>query len=854
MDEKMSEVSRKALEDTADLQARLKVYEEQEKDLAESSSRSAGVASEELRASQEEHAEARHCVDSLREELQEKENQMVEGQELLAQVRQQNEEKMREVVEKAKHRITDLSARLKSCEEKEATSAEGSTEAASEELRSLQEEAAEARQSGDALRTELQEREKQMAEDKEEAAEMKKQLETKMQEVIRKAKEHMTDLRSKLESSESRESENAKGSTKLVAELRAVKAEINESRSESASLSAELQSKQKLFSELQEDSGQARQDHDAKINEIVRKAKEQMRQLQSRLDATVAENKDANEKFAEVDEAYKQQQEKVVKYKQLMAQANARIEESDNNVRDLQEALNKSQQQRTTLQDKIESSERVQKSTTTPPTREEIARFGGVLLVVEGEGDDVWCLVNNPPAPSEDGISLPARCSRWWLASQIDTEEKPMPLQRRWKGEVSALRAQMARFKKKSEDLQEEFDTYRQKANMALQASGSHTEEIRMREKSLEQLGAQLQAMAGDLQRVEAELRRSQAELADSRQKLQEASRERLEMKNTLEVSMREGTQSREAAVEACKTTFARQQEQLEQRWKEKERALQQELDLRRAERESLGEEVEVLRARLLGKLSAPSPPPADAEGPAEVAEAAPAMLVPSEGAMPPPPPPPPLVSSGETAESLKMSLPVTQEYRLDGGDSSASDGGDNVSQSSYDHKASPLVNPKESPRSDSGRDSARSQPLPPQAYTLQASVAWQDLVNLRSQVRQLELSLNEEKHLHASSKKECEMARSEVREMELQRRLQNTVGQAQQMEYIRNVFRKFVETMPVGAAESEMLIPVLMSFFQISEEEAKEMKEKRKLCVAKSQGLFGSLSSWGASSAARSS
>eukprot|EP00747_Dinoflagellata_sp_TGD_P120428 gnl/TRDRNA2_/TRDRNA2_173246_c0_seq2.p1 gnl/TRDRNA2_/TRDRNA2_173246_c0~~gnl/TRDRNA2_/TRDRNA2_173246_c0_seq2.p1 ORF type:complete len:427 (+),score=91.53 gnl/TRDRNA2_/TRDRNA2_173246_c0_seq2:100-1380(+) len=220
----------------------------------------------------------------------------------------------------------------------------------------------------------------------------------------------------------------------------------------------------------------------------------------------------------------------------------------------------------------------------------------------------------------------------------------------------------------------------------------------------------------------------------------------------------------------------------------------------------------------------------------------------------PPPPPPPPLVSSGETAESLKMSLPVTQEYRLDGGDSSASDGGDNVSQSSYDHKASPLVNPKESPRSDSGRDSARSQPLPPQAYTLQASVAWQDLVNLRSQVRQLELSLNEEKHLHASSKKECEMARSEVREMELQRRLQNTVGQAQQMEYIRNVFRKFVETMPVGAAESEMLIPVLMSFFQISEEEAKEMKEKRKLCVAKSQGLFGSLSSWGASSAARSS
>ncbi|CAE8710554.1 unnamed protein product, partial [Polarella glacialis] len=113
--------------------------------------------------------------------------------------------------------------------------------------------------------------------------------------------------------------------------------------------------------------------------------------------------------------------------------------------------------------------------------------------------------------------------------------ERPIPLQRRWKGEVSALRAQMQRFKKKSEDLQEEFDTYREKANAALQSTASHSQEIQLTERRAEQLGEQLQATALELQRAQADKARSAEELREMRRKLQEASARSAELERAME-------------------------------------------------------------------------------------------------------------------------------------------------------------------------------------------------------------------------------------------------------------------------------------------------------------------------------
>jgi len=130
--------------------------------------------------------------------------------------------------------------------------------------------------------------------------------------------------------------------------------------------------------------------------------------------------------------------------------------------------------------------------------------------------------------------------------------------------------------------------------------------------------------------------------------------------------------------------------------------------------------------------------------------------------------------------------------------------------------------------------------PPPTQAYSLHTSVAWQDLVALRSQVRQLEGNLQEEKQQHLSSKKESDYVRSELQEMTQQQRLQGTIGQHQQMEYIRNVFRKFVETLPPGNKEHEQLIPVLMTFFKIADDESRTIHRKRSELRG---GLWGALS-----------
>merc|ERR1711957_283649 len=108
---------------------------------------------------------------------------------------------------------------------------------------------------------------------------------------------------------------------------------------------------------------------------------------------------------------------------------------------------------------------------------------------------EVWCLVRGDETLAHHDSAAGSRpCnSRWWLLSQLDVEDKPIPLQRRWKGEVAALRTQNTRFKKKAEDLEAEFETYKSKANAALTSTASQGEEIQLRERKLEQLGEQLQ-------------------------------------------------------------------------------------------------------------------------------------------------------------------------------------------------------------------------------------------------------------------------------------------------------------------------------------------------------------------------
>lgn len=627
---------------------------------------------------------------------------------------------------------------------------------------------------------------------------------------------------------------------------------LQEAQSQRDVAHADAEAVKAQLAELQEEFEKSRQETQAKIGEVVQKAKDHVKQVQSRLDAQVSENKqlltrlegketenkELTDKFREVDDAYASQQEKLNKYKQLMAQANARIEDGDESARETKESFQKLQEDYERLKQMHDAGEKM----FTPPSKAEIADAGGILLTVEAENDDVWCLLGaGGGAPTEQSSSVTSR-QRWWLSSQLDVDDKPIPLQRRWKGEVVALRAQTARANKKGQDLQDEFEAYKQKANAALQNGAVHSEEILVRERRFEQLGQQLQATASELQQVQAEKAKVFEDLGEVRRRLQEASSQRSEVERTLDHRIREAQQAQEAALADCRKSFEIEKEDLMQKWREKERSYLQEIDLRRAQKEDLDEEIESLRGRLASRLTSTafaSEVVADQDSAATGDAALPSVgtsspsrhgldnrlaaspldegrwhVQPSQEASPRPSP-----RSGEPPAAGNSSLP----------------------SSGQPPAAGQTDLPPQSGSLPIGGEEATTQALPPQAYSLHASVAWQDLVSLRAQVRQLEATLQDQRHQHASLEREKEGLVTEMREVEEQQRLQNVVGQHQQMEYIRNVFRKFVESLPAGQAEQEQLIPVLMTFFQFAPDETRTIQNKR----PKSQGLWNQLSGW---------
>lgn len=578
---------------------------------------------------------------------------------------------------------------------------------------------------------------------------------------------------------------------------------------EIATLRGELEERGRQLQEAQEENVRAREQQEAKLAEVVRKAKEHVKQVQARLEVSTAENRELTEKVSELEANLATQNEKVQKYQQLMKEAKARIDGYEQREKELRESLSKSQAQRLALQEQMGS---ITKVFSVPPTKEQIAERGGILVAVEADNDDVWCLIRSAKEGGADDAGEGSDADRgdeqtrngaWWLLSQLHVEDKPVPVQRRWKGEVSALRAQLQRFKRKSEDVQEEFDSYRQKANAALTSNASQVEAIQQKERLAEQLGEQLHSERAELAKARAERDRAFDDVAEARRRQQEANRETRELERTLDRRCREWEDKCESEVAACRTTLQAEKASVERAGREKERALQKELDLRRSMKDALEEEVETLRARLASRPAA---------APAAVAE--------DEGIG---------LSESPGAFGLQGAGRVGAEFALPPPSSATPSGAPSPRPGSEASREAPEQQPQFPEQTPAEERPAPPAPiLPAQAYSLHASVAWQDIVALRSQVRQLETSLQEERQQLGSSKKESDSVRSELREMNMQQRLQNTVGQHQQMEYIRNVFRRFVEMLPPGSKEQEALIPVLMTFFKFPDDEARLIQGNR--------------------------
>uniref|UniRef100_A0A7S1WVJ9 GRIP domain-containing protein n=1 Tax=Alexandrium catenella TaxID=2925 RepID=A0A7S1WVJ9_ALECA len=785
---------------------------------------------QELRARHEMELEGlRGAEGALRAELQEQERRAADAlQEREGQL-ESSSAGIVEDLERARNSEEGLRSELQE-QERRASEAlqeregqlESSNDGLMQELRAKQElEAEKARSIEETLRSELRALEAQCSDalqDMEKARHAEDATRSELAEQERRA----------LEALEERSRQTESASDGLVQELRErYRQELDAAREGEDALRSKLAEQEQCVAESKEELGQLQSKSEAKIGEIVRKAKDFSRQMQTRLEASVAENRELTEKCKEVDEAHRQQQDEATKYRQLTAVANSKIEDSDRRAKELMDALSRSQMQRTALQEQVAS---VEKSLSVPPNREELEQRGGIHLAVEGEGDDIWCLLKDGGEAEQDSSSeaRSAAANRWWKLSQLEAGEKPVALQKRWRGEVSALRAQMQRFKRKSEEMQEEFDGYKQKANAALQTGATHCEEVQLKSRQVEQLGEQLRAATLDVQRAHEDKAKANEELSETRRRLQETLAKGSELEKVLERRAREGEERCYAEVSSSRSRFEAQREALELKWSENERAYQQELDLRRAQKESLDEEVEGLRAMLTQRGASATGMDQGMDDGAAASGAGAAVA-----------------ASSSTGPAADAAPELARSPLAVGGQEGQRDAASESGGQSWPRSSPRTFSRADDPEGeDDDAPTTTQQVLPQPDSSYHASVTWQGIVQLRSQVRQLENSLQEERQQHGSTRREREAAKAEIREMNMQQSLSNTVGQRQQMEYIRNVFRKFIETCPVGSAEHEQMIFVLTTFFKFPDDDAKVINKNRQ--SAKSQGgLWTSLTGW---------
>lgn len=369
-----------------------------------------------------------------------------------------------------------------------------------------------------------------------------------------------------------------------------------------------------------------------------------------------------------------------------------------------------------------------------------------------------------------------------------------------------------------------------------------------MRERKLEQLGEQLQATKLEAEQVQMEKQKIFEDLETMRNKLQEASTQKGELERLLEVRTKETKEAGEAALSKCRMEFESERERQAQKLRDRERTLLQELDLRRTQKDSLEEEIEGLRSRLANRSTFTIDPAIESESEdGRGGPRAPSSLPPSRdgggtGRLVPATPPPHADKMGVSPLDEKIWHGLRNSPSQSPSPRSAASGEPNAISTGVTSSSAQLRN--NAPASESEETaSTQVEKVAGQSLPLHATVARQDIMSLRAQVRRLEAALDEQRHQCSTLKKENDSLASEVREVHQEKNLQQVVGQHQQMEYIRNVFRKFVEALPAGSAEHEQLIPVLMAFFQFGPEEAKTIQGKRQ--HSKSQAFWSSLSSW---------
>merc|ERR1719158_313721 len=112
--------------------------------------------------------------------------------------------------------------------------------------------------------------------------------------------------------------------------------------------------------------------------------------------------------------------------------------------------------------------------------------------------------------------------------------------------------------------------------------------------------------------------------------------------------------------------------------------------------------------------------------------------------------------------------------------------------------------------------------------HTPDTSNGWKELMKHRDQLRACEEELREDTLRVKQITQEYESTNTALRTIKEKHTLETNLHEPLQMEYIRNIFTKYLEISATGTSEHEQLLRVVMTFFQFSPEEALAVDQKR--------------------------
>lgn len=101
--------------------------------------------------------------------------------------------------------------------------------------------------------------------------------------------------------------------------------------------------------------------------------------------------------------------------------------------------------------------------------------------------------------------------------------------------------------------------------------------------------------------------------------------------------------------------------------------------------------------------------------------------------------------------------------------------------------------------------------------------------IPLRAQIRDLLAQIDAEVHQHSLTRTQLDLVKSELRKIETAARVYVDLQDEVKVEYMRNVARRFAQLLPPSNNdELEQIIPVILSFFQISSDETATLLAQR--------------------------